>query len=657
MGSLKKNSNTIAISAIITTVLFAYLPLLVRFSLRNDQINYFLPVRMFMSDAFNHKEYMYWNPFVSGSYPIHSDMQGPVWNPIVIIFSWMFNYNSSLLSVELIVYYLIGTIGCYFFSKNFTSNTYSRYIIAISYGCGGFATSIMEFMGWVASFAFLPWAIHFFIKVLKTKNFSDGVKLSISLWLLLTSGYPSFLIFLGYGFTGAYLCYSYSKYLQKKTDDVFSTFKIFLISLICFIALSLPAIHSFIEYIPFYVRGNKATLGQLNSESFSLRYPISFIFSGGGSFLDNNIYIGIIPFLLLWGINIRKQGNTLKNGFLIFAFLLTFLFSIGRSTPFRIWCADYLPLLGKFGFSHSVRVFLLFPIFIWIAPQLDTLFSPETNAQNIRKLRSSALTCAIILLTFLVIEFQHIQFKNTLIRSFYYISAGWQLFFLIALFSLKYIYTSAFKICSIIALDLIITVLSVAPLSGLSKTPNSVYNQFADNFYKPRTNEILLYPNLRNKQALNVDLHSEINAWKLIPRNDFSSNTRLDTLYRFMQDPKNFDFLYSKPFVFTEDNINIEVKNLELGYNYINADIYTKDTASLIIQQSFHQRWRSKHPENSISDYKAILLKVKLNAGENKLRLYYYKKDLLIESIISLSVLLFLISNIIYTYYKKKNHL
>ncbi|MDP4249373.1 MAG: hypothetical protein Q8918_04590, partial [Bacteroidota bacterium] len=128
-----------ALLFIVLCVMVPYLLLFLRFSLRNDQTNYFLPVRMYMSDAFNHHEFMLWNPFLSGSYPVHCDMQGSVWNPIVIIFAWLFNYNSTLLSVELLLYLVIGAIGCFYFARNFSRHSYSCAVIAISYGCCGFA--------------------------------------------------------------------------------------------------------------------------------------------------------------------------------------------------------------------------------------------------------------------------------------------------------------------------------------------------------------------------------------------------------------------------------------------------------------------------------------------------------------------------------------
>jgi hypothetical protein len=648
----KRKVNIIAVSAIILTLFCAYLPLLSVFSLRNDQTNYFLPVRMYMSDAFNHHEYMFWNPFMSGSYPIHSDMQGPVWNPIVIAFSWLFDYNSSLLSVEILLYYVIGAIGCFFFAKNFTSNLYSRFIIAISYGCGGFASSTMEFMGWVASFAFLPWAFHYFYRILKRKTYLDTVKLAIWLWALITSGYPSFLIFLGYAFAGSFACYIYLLHSRKKDLEILPVIKCLFVSFALFVIFSLPAIHSYLEYLPYYPRGNKATTVQLNAESFSFSYPLSFIFPGCGNSWDNNIYIGLLPFLLLCRINLKRASFTLRNNFLIIAWLFTFLFTLGRSTPFRMWCADYIPLLGKFGFSHSVRIFLVFPIYIWLIPKLNILFSDQRSSY-IKKIRSAAIIAGIILLSYLILNFNHTNFRTDLVRLFYYTSACWQLFFIsILIFSSK-IYASVTRICFIIALDLIISVFTVAPITGLSKTSSFVYNHFASDFYKTNTNDLLLLPEKRDKSLLEIDSHSEINALKLIPRNDFPSNTRNETFRRFLQDTSNFNFLFAKPFIFALDNSDLKIQNFELGYNFINAKVFTKNSCYAIIQQTFHPRWRSQYSEHRVTNYKGILLKIKLDAGENKLRLYYYKTDLQIEYLISLSALLF---TVLYIFIQYKKH-
>jgi len=133
------------------------------YSLRNDQLNYFLPVRMYMSDAFNHHEFMLWNPFMTGSYPLHADMQSSVWNPFVVVLAWLFNYNITLFSFELLMYYIIGAFGCYYFVRNFSSNTLTPIALAICYGCSGVAASDVEFMSWVRSIALFHGLLIFFI--------------------------------------------------------------------------------------------------------------------------------------------------------------------------------------------------------------------------------------------------------------------------------------------------------------------------------------------------------------------------------------------------------------------------------------------------------------------------------------------------------------
>src|ERR1700712_3763145 len=65
------------------------------FSFRNDVISYYLPTRVYISDALKHHEFLLWNPFLSGSYPMHSDTQGAVWNPIVLVLAGLFNYNHT----------------------------------------------------------------------------------------------------------------------------------------------------------------------------------------------------------------------------------------------------------------------------------------------------------------------------------------------------------------------------------------------------------------------------------------------------------------------------------------------------------------------------------------------------------------------------------
>lgn len=640
---------------VILSVVASYGILLLRFSLRNDQTNYFLPVRMYMSDAFNHHEYMLWTPFMSGSYPMHSDMQGPVWNPIAVLLSWLFHYNSSTLSIELLIYFLIGATGCFYFARNFSQNLYSCVVIAVIYGCSGFGTSILEFMDWVGSFAFLPWAIHFFYLILKKPGFYSSIRFSISLWLLLVCGYPSFIIYLGYVLLAATAAYFYLLYSQKRKAEITAILGSGMLGALLFVILSLPAIHSFFEYLPYYTRGTKAFDSQLNAESFTWSYPLSLLFPVAGACVwGNELYIGLVPVLILCsGVGKRRWGS-FRDRWLLAGILFTVLFTLGRSTPVRMWAARNLPLLGAFGFSHSVGVFFMLGLFVWLAPKLDILFSDGVVGE-VNRLRWAAFTAGILGVVYIIAGVCLSQPGAGSSRIFYYVfyaSAVWQLFLIAVLCLVKKVYSSRGRLFFFILADLIVSVLTVAPLTGFSLTRPRAYNRFADRFYAFNVNEHLMVPAIGSRGLLSVDGHSRANAVKLIPRANFPSNTRLDTFYRYVSDRGRYEQLLARPFAFSADGTALRVSNIELGYNFISMDVNAEDSCLLVVQQTAHPRWRAERPEYTLSIYKGIYLQVGLRKGENKVRLYYYKKDLAIEAGISM-VLLIALAGILFVYYRR----
>src|ERR1700730_16621143 len=57
------------------------------YSLKNDALNYFLPVRWQISDSINEGYFPFWAPYFNLGYCLHGDMQSGVWNPFVWLFS------------------------------------------------------------------------------------------------------------------------------------------------------------------------------------------------------------------------------------------------------------------------------------------------------------------------------------------------------------------------------------------------------------------------------------------------------------------------------------------------------------------------------------------------------------------------------------------
>src|SRR5450631_2045090 len=85
--------------------LIAYWPISFQlFSIKNDAIHYFLPVRYIISSSIQHGYFPYWaNSFYLG-YPIHGDMQSGVWNPFVQFASLFTTYNVTVLHIEYLLY-------------------------------------------------------------------------------------------------------------------------------------------------------------------------------------------------------------------------------------------------------------------------------------------------------------------------------------------------------------------------------------------------------------------------------------------------------------------------------------------------------------------------------------------------------------------------
>jgi len=73
------------------------------FSLKNDALAYYYPVRILISDALNNHELPLWTPYINMGYPLHADMQSSAWSPIVWAFSFLTNYSLAAFHFEFLL--------------------------------------------------------------------------------------------------------------------------------------------------------------------------------------------------------------------------------------------------------------------------------------------------------------------------------------------------------------------------------------------------------------------------------------------------------------------------------------------------------------------------------------------------------------------------
>ena len=93
------------------------------YSLKNDALNYFLPVRYQVSEAISNGHWPFWSPYFNLGYPLHGDMQSGVWNPFVQIISLFGPYTLKTLHYETLLYVFLSGLGMFYLLKYFESKT------------------------------------------------------------------------------------------------------------------------------------------------------------------------------------------------------------------------------------------------------------------------------------------------------------------------------------------------------------------------------------------------------------------------------------------------------------------------------------------------------------------------------------------------------
>lgn len=382
------------------TVVMTYWPVCFGlFSLKNDALVYFLPWRYHISESVQNGYFPFWNPYLFTGLPIYSDMQSGAWNPVVLIISVFTKYNMQVLQWELLLYIFLAGIGMYKLIKEFNYSYKTALAGAISFMCCGFITDSGSFISWITCAAYLPFLFLYLYRLIKKPSLIFSVKLGLVFSLLFTAGNPGFFIFSAYIFIIIVTGWFIHSLLHKK--PVPGVLKHIGAGFLLFIILSLPAIISYFEFLPYYQRGSGASLDQALTDPFSPFCSISYLLPNAGAkphpWMDTDIamrngYTGIFM-LLFFFISLSKRFTLLQK-FVLGITLFCFLFSLGDYTPLRKWFYYLLPLMDTFRHPAMIRLFTSLGIIIIAAPAIDDFWS----GKNYKKVKLGAVITGIILI-------------------------------------------------------------------------------------------------------------------------------------------------------------------------------------------------------------------------------------------------------------------
>lgn len=380
------------------------------FSVKNDAIHYFLPYRFQVSEALRNGEWPFWSPYLFMGFPVYGDMQSGAWNPVVWLFSLIGRYDATLFHFENLLYVFLGGMGMHKLVFYKVRHAYTALLVGGAYMLSGFMLS-GQLINWLAAAAFIPFILLYYMRATSGGRKWDAVKSGFAMYMLLVAGYPSFFILMIY----ALLVMFVIRVIENSKKRVLpwkSFLTQHLIMILVFSGLSLPAIISFAELLPYYQRGDGTSFNDAIHNSLQWQHVLSFLFPSsihandvysGTDVTCRNLYIGILTLPVLFAFPPKKNRRNLA---LLLCAILAFLFSLGDTTPVRKLAFDLLPGMDTFRHPSQARLFVMIALLLLAAPGIRKLLNHPSD-EVIRRTRFVTLvfTCCILFIT--IIAFVH----------------------------------------------------------------------------------------------------------------------------------------------------------------------------------------------------------------------------------------------------------
>jgi len=247
------NTNLKDYFLLLVLTLIIYWPLSLNLlSLKNDALIQYLAYRYHLSEAIQNGHMPFWSPYLYTGFPIHADIQGMVWNPVVLLLSFISKYNMTVLQWEVLIYLYIAAIGMFRLMRFFDLTRATAICCAVAFICCGYMTDSVSVIPWIPSAGFIPIVLLYFLKLIRSASITNAIKFSFCLALMFLCGYPSFFIFLNYILFISFVIWFINKLKETNKTVALKTSGSLAIAYLLFLLIVSPAIISFCEFLPYY---------------------------------------------------------------------------------------------------------------------------------------------------------------------------------------------------------------------------------------------------------------------------------------------------------------------------------------------------------------------------------------------------------------------
>ena len=268
----------------------------------------------------------------------------------------------NVLQWETLLYIIVAGVGFFKMCRLLFITQKVCLLLSVSYMCCGFIIDSGAFIPWIASAAYLPFTFLFFLRTIQYPALMNTIKLAISISLLFLAGYPSFFIFTLYILFFACTAQIFICFKKKKRNYLYQLLKHLAIAFFSALIICSPALISYVEFLPYYNRGQGISLRVSQTNPFDFGNIVSCLFPQACYKLNTkqhrisrNAYIGILPVLFIFLSLKMKYG--LYQQIILGITIVCFLFSLGAATPIQRLFYHILPLANAFRHPATIRLF------------------------------------------------------------------------------------------------------------------------------------------------------------------------------------------------------------------------------------------------------------------------------------------------------------
>lgn len=658
-----KQSKSINIIAAILFLLLTYWQVsCLQFCMKYDIMDWFYPMRYLIGECLQNNTLPVWNPYTNLGYPLHTDPQSGALYPIVWIIGYFLGYSPFTINLEYILHILFAFYGMKKLSQAIGIQDDVAVIVGMSYACCGFFAGNAQHLSWIISAAWIPYVLYFYYQLIQRNLWQDAVGLSLFSFLLLTGGYPAFIITTFYLLLIAFFIHLSTQIYKKE----YANARRFLIGNCLFVLMfALQGLVFFVflfEALPFMVRGEGLSLAQVQQLPFSPQSYISFIlpFATGGNaeFYQTDIsmangYFGLIGFLFCLLIPFTKPDR--KSVVLGFTGLLFLLIALGDFAFLRAWLYHFVPLMNLFMYPALFRLFALLCFLLLFGISMQKYWTGKAKAQDWKKLKYLGGALIIVFAGIFLYALQKSDFElpqhfsAKAISAFILKSTNSQMVLIqapVQIILLSFLLFVVWKkrllfskyLPRIIALDLFLSVqlnmfISVASEQRLAQLQEKT-NQLPKGFPIPREN-ISTITHYGNGDFYPIWYNNNILLKKIAF--DGYNNFKLKNFKQFNDSPGHIEKL-KHPLLHWSDSsgtgLNNVEKNIEiLSFNPTNvkAKVSLLEANQIVFLQSDYPGWQVKLDGKVIPHFQKenIFIAADIPAGNHDIEFNFYPRHFL----------------------------